>query len=94
MTSVRGQGRFWAYEVQKVFNDITGRPISWGTLFPALRRLEVMGHLTSEWSSPHEEKRPIRYYCLTKSGKQKAAAAVVDATTSIPHTATTLPEAS
>ena len=88
VSSVRGrQRRFWAYEVQKVFKDVTGRPISWGTLFPALRRLEMMGHLTSAWSSEDADKRPIRYYELTESGRKEAAAATALQATSVSRSA-------
>ena len=92
VASLRGDhSRFWAYGVQKVFKDTTGRSISWGTLFPALRRLEVMGHLTSEWSSPDPGKRPIRYYRLTESGKENASAATAPSTGGILLAATTRP---
>ncbi len=81
VASLRGGGdHFWAFEVQKVFKDITGRSLSWGTLFPALRRLELMGHLTSEWSSLETGKRPVRYYRLTESGKKNTSAATVPST--------------
>lgn len=69
-----GQGRFWAFEVQKVFEEMTGRSPSWGTIFPALRRLELMGHVTSEWAEESDTGRPRRrYYSLTGSGEREAA---------------------
>jgi DNA-binding PadR family transcriptional regulator len=77
VASVRsGRPHFWGFELQKVFKTLTGRNLSWGTLFPALRRLERMEHLTSEWSDESETgKRPRRYYRLTKSGRKEAEAA-------------------
>lgn len=86
-----GQDRFWAFEVQKVFEDIAGRSISWGTLFPALRRLELMGHLTSEWSPTDGSRRPIRYYRLTESGEAKAAAATAPSAGGVPFSPATWP---
>jgi len=58
--------------------DITGMP--GGTVYPALRRLEEAGYLTSEWESArvaHAELRPRRkYYEITKAGRQALAEAV------------------
>ena len=58
--------------------DITGMP--GGTVYPALRRLEEAGHLTSMWEKPsiaRAEPRPARkYYELTRSGREALAEAV------------------
>ena len=58
--------------------DITGMP--GGTVYPALRRLEEAGHLTSMWEKPsvaRAEPRPARkYYELTRSGREALADAV------------------
>ncbi|MGH8638458.1 MAG: PadR family transcriptional regulator, partial [Burkholderiales bacterium] len=58
--------------------DITGMP--GGTVYPALRRLEDAGYLTSEWESEHvahAELRPRRrYYGITRTGRQALAEAV------------------
>jgi DNA-binding PadR family transcriptional regulator len=42
-----------------------------GTVYPALRRLEGIGHLTSEWSM--ESGRRRRVYRLTTAGRQALA---------------------
>jgi PadR family transcriptional regulator, regulatory protein PadR len=58
--------------------DITGMPS--GTVYPALRRLEDAGYLTSKWEKErvaHAELRPRRkYYEITKLGRQALADAV------------------
>jgi len=58
--------------------DITGMP--GGTVYPALRRLEDSGFLTSEWEQDriaHAEMRPRRrYYQITKAGRQALAEAL------------------
>jgi DNA-binding PadR family transcriptional regulator len=58
--------------------DITGVP--GGTVYPALRRLEDAGYLTSEWeeqSIAQSEPRPARkYYELTREGRELLAEAV------------------
>ena len=52
--------------------DITGLP--GGTVYPALRRLEEAGYLTSKWEHPkisQSELRPARkYYERTRSGRE------------------------
>src|SRR5262245_63328301 len=51
--------------------DITGMP--GGTVYPALRRLEEAGYLTSTWEKErvaHADNRPRRkYYELTRAGR-------------------------
>src|ERR1044071_10416648 len=58
--------------------DITGLP--GGTVYPALRRLEESGYLTSKWEKPsiaQAEPRPQRkYYELTRPGRGILAEAV------------------
>jgi DNA-binding PadR family transcriptional regulator len=52
--------------------DVTGLPS--GTVYPALRRLELAGLVKSKWEKhaiAQEEMRPPRkYYELTKAGKE------------------------
>ena len=58
--------------------DITGVP--GGTVYPALRRLEDAGYLTSEWEEPSiaqsEPRPPRKYYELTREGRELLAEAV------------------
>jgi PadR family transcriptional regulator PadR len=58
--------------------DITGMP--GGTVYPALRRLEEAGYLTSKWEKErdaHQEARPRRkYYEVTRAGREALAQAV------------------
>ena len=58
--------------------DMTGVP--GGTVYPALRRLEESGHLTSKWekqSISQAEPRPQRkYHELTRTGREALAEAV------------------
>jgi PadR family transcriptional regulator PadR len=43
------------------------------TLFPALRRLERVGWVRTEWSSTENDRR-AKYYILTRSGRARLAA--------------------
>ena len=58
--------------------DITGMP--GGTVYPALRRLEEAGYLSSKWekeSVAHADLRPRRrYYEITKAGRDALSEAV------------------
>ncbi|HMV82221.1 MAG TPA: PadR family transcriptional regulator [Blastocatellia bacterium] len=58
--------------------DVTGLPS--GTVYPALRRFEDTGLVTSRWESDtvaeSEQRSPRRYYELTKAGHQALAEAL------------------
>jgi DNA-binding PadR family transcriptional regulator len=58
--------------------DATGLP--GGTVYPALRRLEDAGHVTSKWEKPSvaqaEPRPPRRYYELTRAGHEVLGEAV------------------
>lgn len=58
--------------------DVTGLP--GGTVYPALRRLEEGGYLTSDWEKPSvaraEPRPPRKYYEMTRAGHEVLAEAV------------------
>ncbi len=58
--------------------DVTGFPS--GTVYPALRRLEQLELIKSNWETEHNafaEQRPARkYYRLTREGKETLAKAI------------------
>ena len=58
--------------------DMTGVP--GGTVYPALRRLEDAGYLTSEWEEQRiaqsEPRPPRKYYELTSDGRELLAEAM------------------
>ena len=58
--------------------DVTGMP--GGTVYPALRRLDESGCLTSEWEKPSisqaEPRPPRKYYELTRAGRDALAEAL------------------
>jgi len=57
--------------------EMTGLPS--GTVYPAMRRLERDGHITSKWEqhsiADAEQRPPRKYYRLTRSGKATLEAA-------------------
>jgi DNA-binding PadR family transcriptional regulator len=58
--------------------DITGLP--GGTVYPALRRLEGAGYVTSKWEkhsiAQAEQRPPRKYYEMTRAGHEALAEAV------------------
>jgi DNA-binding PadR family transcriptional regulator len=58
--------------------DVTGLPS--GTVYPALRRLEASGVISSKWEKEKQafaDQRPARkYYRLTRAGEEVLARAV------------------
>ena len=58
--------------------DVTGMP--GGTVYPALRRLDDAGFLSSEWEKPSisqsEPRPPRKYYELTRAGREALTDAI------------------
>src|SRR5512145_814187 len=58
--------------------DITGLP--GGTVYPALRRLERTGYVSSKWEKHSialaEQRPPRKYYEMTRAGQEALAEAV------------------
>ncbi len=58
------------YGIARWVQDVTGDvlQIEEGSLYPALRRLEDKGFITSRWDTS-ENNRRARYYALTRAGR-------------------------
>ena len=69
-----GNGYPFGFEIM----DVTGLPS--GTVYPALRRLEQMGLVESQWEkegvAQRAQRPPRKYYQLTPGGKAALAEAV------------------
>jgi len=59
------------YGIARWIQDVSGEvlQIEEGSLYPALRRLEDRGLITSSWAIT-ENSRRARYYALTPAGRQ------------------------
>ena len=59
------------YGIARWIQDTSGEilQIEEGSLYPALRRLEDRGFITSSWAIT-ENNRRARYYALTRAGRQ------------------------
>ena len=68
------QGPRHSYAIAKRIQLISGEAlrVQYGSLYPALQRLEAWGQIQSEWGMS-ETKRRVRFYELTPAGKQQMA---------------------
>jgi transcriptional regulator len=59
------------YGIARWLQDVSGDvlQIEEGSLYPALRRLEDRGFISSKWAITDNNRR-ARYYALTRSGRQ------------------------
>lgn len=56
--------------IQMVSDDLL--KVNYGSLYPALQRLEVRGWITSEWGTSDNNRR-AKFYRLTAKGKKQLA---------------------
>ena len=59
-----------ARRIEQTSGDLLS--INYGTLYPALVRLEQEGYVSSEWGAS-ENNRRARYYKLTRAGRRRLA---------------------
>lgn len=71
-TLARGAMHGWgiARHIQQTSAEVLR--VEEGSLYPALRRLELDGLVTAEWA-PSENNRRARYYSLTARGRKQLA---------------------
>jgi len=68
MGSTHGWGI--AKRIEQVSEDLLD--LKYGTLYPALMKLEQRGWITSEWGTS-ENNRRARFYSITKQGRKQLA---------------------
>ncbi|MBS7529928.1 PadR family transcriptional regulator [Hazenella sp. IB182353] len=73
--SVIQQGDTYGYEIMQMIrqksNDL--HQMTQGTLYPALKRLENKGYLTSYWGEAPDTGVKRKFYSLTEGGKKALA---------------------
>ena len=69
------RGREHGYGIAQHLKHVSGQVLDVGesSLYPALQRLLLNGHLKAEWGQS-ENNRRARYYTLTASGRKQLAA--------------------
>jgi transcriptional regulator len=65
--------------IMQRIEQITGGPVrvSYGSLFPAVHRMEEKGWLSAEWRASDNNRR-AKYYALTRSGRRQLQVAEVE----------------
>jgi PadR family transcriptional regulator, regulatory protein PadR len=67
-------GPLHGYGIAKAIRASSGESleIEFGSLYPALKRLELQGWIASKWDTS-ETKRQAKYYRLTAAGRKRLA---------------------
>ena len=67
-------GSLHGYGIARRIEEISGHrlALNYGTLYPALVKLEQEGYVKSEWSQS-ENNRRAKYYALTAAGRRQLA---------------------
>ncbi len=72
LKTLESMGPQHGYGIARRIEQISGDQLqlNYGTLYPALLKLEQEGYIASEWGVS-ENNRRARYYRLTRAGKQQ-----------------------
>jgi len=67
-------GRLHGYGIARRIEQTSGQQllINYGTLYPALVKLEQEGYIAAEWDVS-DNKRKAKYYRLTRAGRKQLA---------------------
>ena len=73
LKTLQTMGPLHGYGVARRIEQISGGQlaINYGTLYPALLKLEQEGYVASEWGVS-ENNRKAKYYRLTRAGRRRA----------------------
>jgi len=72
LTTLRSLGPLHGYGIARRIEQTSGDRLSlnYGTIYPALLKLEQEGYIASEWGVS-ENNRKAKYYRLTRAGRKK-----------------------
>jgi PadR family transcriptional regulator PadR len=72
LKTLEAMGPLHGYGIARRIEQISGGllAINYGTLYPALLRLEQEGHVASEWGVS-ENNRRAKFYRLTRAGRKQ-----------------------
>lgn len=72
LKTLETMGPLHAYGVARRIEQISGEHVivQYGTIYPALLKLEQEGYVTSEWTSSDNNRR-AKYYRLTRPGHKQ-----------------------
>ena len=71
LKTLDSMGGLHAYGIARRIEQISGDRVAvqYGTIYPALMKLEQEGYVASEWT-PSENNRRAKYYRLTRAGRK------------------------
>ena len=72
LKTLESMGALHAYGIARRIEQISGDrlAVQYGTIYPALVKLEQEGYVASEWT-PSENNRRAKYYRLTRAGRKQ-----------------------
>ena len=72
LKTLQAMGTQHGYGIARRIEQTSGHllAVNYGTLYPALLKLEQEGYITSEWGVS-ENKRKAKYYKLTRAGERQ-----------------------
>ena len=72
LKTLEAMGPLHGYGIARRIEQISGDllTINYGTLYPALLKLEQEGHIAAEWGVS-ENNRRAKYYRLTRAGRKR-----------------------
>jgi transcriptional regulator len=75
LKTLESMGPLHGYGIARRIEQTSGDRLvlNYGTLYPALLKLEQEGYLKSEWGTS-ENNRKANYYSLTRAGRKQVAA--------------------
>src|SRR5690349_16549651 len=74
LKTLQALGSLHGYGIARRIEQTSGDQLSinYGTLYPALLKLEQEGYITSEWGTS-DNNRKAKYYKLTRAGRKQLA---------------------
>jgi PadR family transcriptional regulator, regulatory protein PadR len=72
LKTIEAMGPLHGYGIARRIEQISGDllAVNYGTLYPALLKLEQEGYIASEWGTS-ENNRKAKYYRLTRAGRKQ-----------------------
>jgi PadR family transcriptional regulator, regulatory protein PadR len=72
LKTLESMGALHAYGIARRIEQISGERLAvrYGTIYPALLKLEQEGYVASEWTAS-ENNRRAKYYGLTRAGRKQ-----------------------
>lgn len=74
LKTLEGLGPLHGYGIARRIEETSGHQLvlNYGTLYPALVKLEQEGYVSTKWG-PSENNRRAKFYALTPSGRKQLA---------------------